>query len=288
MFTGNRYHETQGESLPAIAQRMRTDIAHLRTRRQLPEQAVVAVRTDQKGTGSGSIRITVSGLRDADVWRTPGVTDALTRDGHWGGLTPLGRRITDALEEIHHAYNYDKSDTMTDYFDRRYYGHVTIQNEETQRWEAQQKAQQQARAAAHRADRHAADALPLRATIVGDRPVRLLITDSRTGQDVAEIPTKNYTRELLTTSYVTYLLNAYGWTVARYPPPQQDHPSRLLDGHPHRRDRPGRRTTRHDRPPRRGQPRRARPARPTGARRCVDTHPYRTDRRGWRRAGPGP
>src|SRR5882724_10353349 len=90
MFTGNRYHETQGESLPAIAQRMRADIAHLRTRRQLPEQAVVSVRTDQKGTGSGSIAITVSGLRDADVWRTPGVTDALTRDGSLGRSDPAG------------------------------------------------------------------------------------------------------------------------------------------------------------------------------------------------------
>jgi hypothetical protein len=78
MFTGHRYHETRGETLPAIAQRMRADVAHLRTLGQLPEQAVVSIRTDQKGTGSGSIRITVSGLRDADVWRTPGVTDVHT------------------------------------------------------------------------------------------------------------------------------------------------------------------------------------------------------------------
>ena len=105
---------------------------------------------------------------------------------------------------------------MADYWDVRYFGNVHIRNEQTQQREAEHKAKQQARAAAHRADRAAADALPLRATLVGDSPVRLVISDSRTGQDVAQIPTKNHTREFLTTSYVTYLLEACGWTLARY------------------------------------------------------------------------
>jgi hypothetical protein len=217
MVTGRRYHETQGLSLPEIAQRMRADVAQLRTDQGLPEHAVIAVRTDQKGTGSGSIHITVSGLRDAEVWRTPGVTEHTGREAHWGGLTPLGRQITDALEQIHSAYNYDNSDTMADYWDVRYFGSVHIRSEQAQQWQAEQKGKQQARAAANRAERQAAEALPLRAAIVGDRSPRLVITDSRTGQAVIEIAApRGYTRELLTTSYVTYLLEAHGWTVARY------------------------------------------------------------------------
>jgi hypothetical protein len=216
MFTGRRYHTTKHLGLPEIAQQMRADIAQLKTDNLLPAHAAVSVRIDQKGTGSGSINITVTGMHDAEIWHTPGVTDMHTRDGHWGGLTPLGRQVTDALEDIHHAYNYDRSDTMTDYFDVRYYGGVSILNEQTQRRVSEQKARQQKREAANRAARHAAQALPLRATITGDRAARLVITDTRTGHEVATVDTKRYSREFLTASFVEHLLAACGWDVARY------------------------------------------------------------------------
>lgn len=216
MSIGRRFHETQDLDLPTVAQRMRADVAELKTDGQMPAHAVVSVRVDQKGAGTGSIEISVSGLRDAEVWCTPGVTEEHTRDGHWGGLTPIGRRINDALEEIHRAYNYDKSDSMTDYFDVRYYGSVTIRDEETQRWYAKQKACQQERAAANRAARQAADTLPLRATIVGDRSPRLVIADTTTGHVVATVDASHYSRELLTVSYVGYLLDAHGWEAVRY------------------------------------------------------------------------
>jgi hypothetical protein len=45
------------------------------------------VRVDQQGAGTGSIDITVSGLPDVEVWRTPGVTDVHSCSGHWGGFT---------------------------------------------------------------------------------------------------------------------------------------------------------------------------------------------------------
>lgn len=216
MSTGRRYHETQRLTLPEIAQCIRADVAELKTNGQLPEHAVVSVRVDQKGTGSGSISIVVSGLCDAEVWRTPGVTEMDTQAGHWGGLTRLGQRITDLLEDLHHAYNYNNSDSMTDYFDVRYYGGVRICCEEDQRRGAQEKARQQQRAAANRAARQAADALPLRATIDGDRMPRLVITDARTGQEVATVPAQGYSREFLTASYVEYLLGTHGWDVVGY------------------------------------------------------------------------
>lgn len=43
--------------------------------------------------------------------------------------TPALRALLSALEEIHAAYNYDNSDTMTDYFERNYGGGVYVTRE---------------------------------------------------------------------------------------------------------------------------------------------------------------
>lgn len=42
--------------------------------------------------------------------------------------TPEGTRIKHLLEEMLQAYNRDRSDMMTDYFDVKFYGHATFDN----------------------------------------------------------------------------------------------------------------------------------------------------------------
>jgi hypothetical protein len=65
MSTGRHYAETRNLNLPEVAQRMRADVAQLKTDGRIPVHGVVSVRIDQQGTSA--IDITVSGLRDAEV-----------------------------------------------------------------------------------------------------------------------------------------------------------------------------------------------------------------------------
>lgn len=43
-----------------------------------------------------------------------------------GGIHPDANAMADKVKQIHGAYNHDGSDTMTDYFDVKYYGTVHI------------------------------------------------------------------------------------------------------------------------------------------------------------------
>jgi hypothetical protein len=52
------------------------------------------------------------------------------------------------LERIHGAFNHDGSDSMVDYFDVNYYGHVDFQDARSARFEAEEKARKAARRAA--------------------------------------------------------------------------------------------------------------------------------------------
>ena len=105
----------------------------------LPTEWKCSVRS-HNFAGGCSIDVEVSGPRDAIiVEENPNLCPMVgpTRESicqphwHFSHRCPGARRLTDlaesammTLERIHQAYNHDGSDTMTDYFDVRYYGQV--------------------------------------------------------------------------------------------------------------------------------------------------------------------
>lgn len=53
-------------------------------------------------------------------------TDPDTGEAFMSWMNPRTRKASRILDELHGAYQQDRSDSMTDYFHVRYYGHVQI------------------------------------------------------------------------------------------------------------------------------------------------------------------
>jgi len=127
---GAKYEATRNLDITEIAKRMRADIKALNLRPGFK----VAVRT-QRYSGGQSIDIRVTALPDdfrvysearaswdkqfPNSYRPP----LSVADQH----SPEYNEVKAKLEAIHNAYNRDNSDSMTDYFDTRYYGSVNFE-----------------------------------------------------------------------------------------------------------------------------------------------------------------
>ena len=154
---GSKYEETKhlGHNYAAIAKLIRADIKEAIRLGMLPgTTADYSVRSDSYSMG-GSIEVTI--LRP-DFWETctgiiPGSEDGLTARscgnqwcvGHGGTeehkvLSVEGQNVKKLVEWLHRRYNYDGSDTMTDYFDVRYYGIVQVEDERGMEFRLQEKA----------------------------------------------------------------------------------------------------------------------------------------------------
>lgn len=149
-------------SAATIARQIRADIKAAVKRGQLPGTTKNYRVRSHSYTGGQSINITAVGL--TGMWQQcdgtiPGTRDVyLDDDGniaftaadrcrdYWckaGGvhadlpgaeyhqtMTVEARRVLAVLEAIHADYNHDGSDTMTDYFDVRYYGTAQVARED--------------------------------------------------------------------------------------------------------------------------------------------------------------
>jgi len=96
----------------------------------IPKDIRITVRTES-GSMYSSISIFVRNISPAWGWYTAPVRGVY--DDEWElkkTATPELLRLVRELEEIHWAYNWDGSDTMTDYFDVRYYGGVHLVTDE--------------------------------------------------------------------------------------------------------------------------------------------------------------
>tara|TARA_B100000749_G_C18424901_1_gene465155 strand:+ start:176 stop:889 length:714 start_codon:yes stop_codon:yes gene_type:complete len=127
---GTKHDATRNLDISEIAKRMRADIKAL----QLGSGIKTSVRI-QRYSGGQSIDIRITALPSgfailsdqAASWRKqfpqrahdcPGsLTDQRSAEFH---------SLMTRLERIHGAYNRDNSDSMTDYFDVRYYGSVSL------------------------------------------------------------------------------------------------------------------------------------------------------------------
>lgn len=136
---GGKYANTRDLSLTDIAKLIRAEIKVARKVAKMtaepgslkvadpigdtPAEVKIGVRT-QYYSGGGSINVTISNIPDAWGWTE--VVDSRCLNGQprrvaTGALKALAK----AIREIMDSYNYDGSDVMTDYFDKRFYGHVT-------------------------------------------------------------------------------------------------------------------------------------------------------------------
>lgn len=128
-YRGAKYEGTRNLSNTEIAKVMRDDVKVAKKRGLLPKDLKVSVRCEHYT----SIEIRITAFPAGTVVYSP---EYLEATGNLMHPTKYGRRVEeytpevkawfDTLKEIHNAYNRDNSDSMSDYFDVRYYGSVGI------------------------------------------------------------------------------------------------------------------------------------------------------------------
>lgn len=122
---GEKYDATKGLSCVEIAKRIRQDLKEAQARGDIPAGCKFSVRSDHN-----SIDLRVMGLPDGFRYFQPEFLrwerdrpHELFRDER---RSPELCDLMDKLSAIHGAYNRDNSDSMSDYFDVRYYGHAEL------------------------------------------------------------------------------------------------------------------------------------------------------------------
>lgn len=113
---GSKYEEVKDESRVQIAARIRADIKAAVVSGTLPA-GTYSVRT-RSYSGGGSIDIAVVAVTK------PGfvVTNPNPEERYSEEL----KAVVETLNGFHDAYNYNNSDSQSDYFDVNYYGHVQV------------------------------------------------------------------------------------------------------------------------------------------------------------------
>lgn len=139
---GSKYEQARRLGLAEIAKLMRedikiarkvgkaapgaTDLAIVDPIGDAPAEIKVSIRS-RYFSGGGAIDVVIRNVPAAWGW-TEGEIDNGYNDGRIHKIaTPAFAAYKAAIEEIHNAYNYDNSDTQTDYFERHYWGSVDTQ-----------------------------------------------------------------------------------------------------------------------------------------------------------------
>lgn len=160
---GYRYAELGDHATGAeIAKAVRADIKTAIAEGLLPERWSYSVRSD-RGSMCTSVDVTV---RDcADAWREcdggrgcRNVWCAARNDPNYAHaaerhdvLTEEAEAAEMTLKRIHGAYNHDGSEIQIDYFDVRYYGHVTFETAASAEFRMKEKERLAARKSAREA-----------------------------------------------------------------------------------------------------------------------------------------
>lgn len=126
---GSKYEATQGLSRKEIAARIREDIKAAKKAGLISAEIKISVRCDAH---SIDVRVTAvpEGFRQ---WNPEYVAWRQANPHGWDcpimacdQLSAEWSKLRAVLKEIHGAYNRDNSDSMSDYFDVRYYGDIEI------------------------------------------------------------------------------------------------------------------------------------------------------------------
>ncbi|WP_189055292.1 hypothetical protein [Longimycelium tulufanense] len=135
---GSKYEQARNLTLTEIARLIRADLKLARKIGQsvddpavlavpdpiadAPEQIKYSVRT-RYYSGGGSIDLVIKNVPEIWGW-TVEPHPLYGEQERWKIATAAMAALYHEVETIYHAYNYDNSDAMTDYFERHYWGHV--------------------------------------------------------------------------------------------------------------------------------------------------------------------
>lgn len=104
-----------------VAKKIRQDLKDATAAGHLPAGLKYSVTSP-----NNSVELTVTGFgRDRDIYEY----DFTKPSGRNKSLKPEYKKTIERLENIHDSYNYDTSNIMADYFNRGYYGQVTVLTE---------------------------------------------------------------------------------------------------------------------------------------------------------------
>ncbi len=123
-FTGSKYKETENLTTTQIAKLIRAEIKAKKKSGELPN-AKISVRTQYFANGSSidiEIKNTPFNPINPEYIKDEKIDPSLCNPSEY--YTKEGKELRDKLEAIKDQYNYDNSDSMTDYFHVRFYGHV--------------------------------------------------------------------------------------------------------------------------------------------------------------------
>lgn len=140
-YGGNKYvggrAADRWEDGAEIAKRIRRDLLQAQRYGAIPDDLNYRVQT-RKSSMSQSITITVEGLPD----------DAITRADENGGRgrpRPRAIELSQTLDIVGNQWNVVDNDSQTDYFNERYFLHVTVATPAEVRWQQRAREQQAAR-----------------------------------------------------------------------------------------------------------------------------------------------
>lgn len=128
-FKGSRYEETRNLDVKDIAKMLRKDIKAAVKAGKFPKGMKTSVRISRY-SGGCSIDVTVKALPESFPLLNPEwvrfMRDNPNKPMPYGLaiFTDEAGALKESLESMMNTYNRDNSDTMTDYFDVRFYGHA--------------------------------------------------------------------------------------------------------------------------------------------------------------------
>lgn len=118
--TGPKY--TGYRDVTQVAKDVRTDLKVAAAAGYLPDEVTFSV-TVLKYSGGQSLRVSIRGMADSDIYEN----DPVTWSNHrYSRSTNLLRKRVEGIAE---AYTKNTTDTGTDYFNYMYYAHVSIEDE---------------------------------------------------------------------------------------------------------------------------------------------------------------
>lgn len=131
-FVGSRYNETANMDITEIAKILRSDIRAAIKSGEFPKGLKFSARID-RFSGGKSLHVYLSSLGDGGTILNPARVKLDRDEPHhtyspWDAkpYTATASRVMAAIKSMMNSFNYDDSDTMTDYFHVRFYGDVTI------------------------------------------------------------------------------------------------------------------------------------------------------------------
>jgi len=130
-FVGSKYEATKGLDIKEIAKRIRGDLKA----KFPPRDGWKFSVTIERYSGGQSVNVDVKQVPHAFGVENPEWTQyqaAHPQEGIPHGmkrLTPAAEGVEQRIKEIVEAYNFDDSDSMTDYFNVRFYKHIRLPND---------------------------------------------------------------------------------------------------------------------------------------------------------------